>query len=51
MSYSDRRYGCPAELDPVARLAEMALEQRRGGWDREPITALGPAHLSVNEKS
>jgi hypothetical protein len=34
----------------MARLAEMRLEQRWGGWGREPLTALSPAHVSVYEK-
>jgi hypothetical protein len=44
------RYAWPAELDLMARLAEMRLEQRWGGWGREPFTALSPAHVSVYEK-
>jgi hypothetical protein len=44
------RYAWPAELDLMARLAGMRLERRWGGWDREPFTALSPAHVSVYEK-
>jgi SAM-dependent methyltransferase len=41
------RYAWPAELDLMARLAGMRLEQRWGGWNREPFTGLSPAHVSV----
>jgi SAM-dependent methyltransferase len=41
------RYAWPAELDLMARLAGMRLEDRWAGWRREPFTALSPAHVSV----
>jgi Methyltransferase domain len=44
------RYAWPAELDLMARLAGMRLEQRWGGWSREPFTGLSPAHVSVYQK-
>jgi SAM-dependent methyltransferase len=44
------RYAWPAELDLMARLAGMRLEGRWAGWQREPFTALSPAHVSVYEK-
>jgi SAM-dependent methyltransferase len=44
------RYAWPAELDLMARLAEMQLEHRWGGWSREPFTGLSPSHVSVYEK-
>jgi SAM-dependent methyltransferase len=44
------RYAWPAELDLMARLAGMRLTDRWAGWQREPFTALSPAHLSVYEK-
>ena len=44
------RYAWPAELDLMARLAGMRLEDRWGGWKREPFTGLSPAHVSVYEK-
>jgi SAM-dependent methyltransferase len=44
------RYAWPAELDLMARLAGMRLEHRWGGWQREPFTALSPAHVSVYVK-
>ena len=44
------RYAWPAELDLMARLAGMRLQDRWAGWRREPFTALSPAHVSVYEK-
>jgi hypothetical protein len=46
----EMRYTWPAELDLMARLAGMRLQDRWGGWTREPFTALSPAHVSVYEK-
>jgi len=46
----EMRYAWPAELDLMARLAGMRLEQRWGGWSHEPFTGLSPAHVSVYEK-
>jgi SAM-dependent methyltransferase len=45
------RYAWPAELDLMARLAGMRLEDRWAGWDREPFTALSPSHVSVYLKT
>ena len=47
----EMRYAWPAELDLMARLAGMRLQDRWAGWRREPFTALSPAHVSVYEKS
>ena len=47
----EMRYAWPAELDLMARLAGMRLEDRWGGWSREPFTALSPSHVSVYVKS
>ena len=47
----EMRYAWPAELDLMARLAGMRLADRWAGWQREPFTALSPAHVSVYEKS
>jgi SAM-dependent methyltransferase len=44
------RYAWPAELDLMARLAGLALEDRWSGWQREPFTSLSRAHVSVYEK-
>ena len=47
----EMRYAWPAELDLMARLAGMRLQDRWGGWKREPFTGLSPAHVSVYEKA
>jgi SAM-dependent methyltransferase len=44
------RYVWPSELDLMARLAGMRLENRWAGWRREEFTALSTAHVSVYEK-
>ena len=44
------RYAWPAELDLMARLAGLRLEQRWGGWMREPFTAASTQHVSVYER-
>src|SRR5215218_5725315 len=44
------RYVWPAELDLMARLAGMALEERWSGWRREPFTSDSTRHVSVWEK-
>jgi SAM-dependent methyltransferase len=44
------RYAWPAELDLMARLAGMRLQDRWAGWRREPFTAHSPAHVSIYEK-
>jgi SAM-dependent methyltransferase len=44
------RYAWPAELDLMARLAGMRLQDRWEGWKRRPFTAVSPAHVSVYEK-
>jgi SAM-dependent methyltransferase len=49
-SPTEMRYAWPAELDLMARLAGMRLEDRWAGWRREPFTALSPAHVSVYVK-
>jgi SAM-dependent methyltransferase len=49
-SPTEMRYAWPAELDLMARLAGMRLQDRWGGWSREPFTALSPSHVSVYEK-
>lgn len=46
----DFRYVWPAELDLMARLAGLALENRWAGWRREPFTNLSPSHVSVYRK-
>jgi SAM-dependent methyltransferase len=44
------RYAWPAELDLMARVAGMRLENRWAGWRREPFTALSTSHVSVYQK-
>jgi SAM-dependent methyltransferase len=44
------RYVWPSELDLMARLAGMRLQDRWAGWRREPFTALSQGHVSVYEK-
>jgi SAM-dependent methyltransferase len=46
----EMRYAWPAELDLMARLAGLGLEDRWAGWRREPFTALSPSHVSVYRK-
>ena len=41
------RYVWPAELDLMARIAGMGLEERWGGWDRSPFTSDSTQHISV----
>lgn len=40
----------PAELDLMAQLAGMRLEERWGGWSHEPFTSESRKHVSVWEK-
>jgi hypothetical protein len=47
---TEMRYVWPAELDLMARVAGMRLEDRWAGWRREPFTALSPSHVSVYAK-
>jgi hypothetical protein len=49
-SPTEMRYAWPAELDLMARLAGMRLQDRWADWGREPFTALSPSHVSVYEK-
>jgi SAM-dependent methyltransferase len=44
------RYAWPAELDLMARLAGMRLQDRWAGWRREPFTSVSPGHVSVYAK-
>ena len=41
------RYVWPAELDLMARLADMTLVSRWASWQREEFTADSPSHISV----
>jgi SAM-dependent methyltransferase len=44
------RYAWPSELDLMARLGGMTLQDRWAGWQREPFTSVSRAHVSVYEK-
>jgi SAM-dependent methyltransferase len=44
------RYAWPCELDLMARLAGLTLQDRWAGWQREPFTSLSRDHVSVYEK-
>ncbi len=44
------RYAWPAELDLMARIAGMQLQERWGGWNREPFTADSRNCVSVYVK-
>jgi hypothetical protein len=44
------RYVWPSELDLMAELAGMRLQDRWGGWVREPFTSDSTKHVSVWEK-
>ena len=41
------RYVWPAELDLMAKMAGMVLENRWGGWGKEPFTSASTKHVSV----
>ena len=45
------RYAFPAEIDLMAKLAGLTLDQRWGGWHREPFTAGSKMHVSLYRKS
>jgi SAM-dependent methyltransferase len=44
------RYAWPAELDLMARIAGLELQDRWANWRREPFTHLSPSHVSVYAK-
>ena len=41
------RYAFPSELDLMARLAGLELQERWGGWHGEPFTGRSDHHVSV----
>jgi SAM-dependent methyltransferase len=47
---STHRYVWPAEMDLMARMAGLELEDRWGGWNREPYTAESTNTVSVWRK-
>ncbi|MDP9180375.1 MAG: class I SAM-dependent methyltransferase [Chloroflexota bacterium] len=42
-----QRYAWPAELDLMARIAGLHLQNRWGGWKRQPFTSRSRRHVSV----
>ncbi|MDP9392739.1 MAG: class I SAM-dependent methyltransferase [Actinomycetota bacterium] len=44
---ANHRYAWPAELDLMARLAGLRLEQRWAAWDRSPFLDTSTTHVSV----
>jgi SAM-dependent methyltransferase len=44
------RYAWPSELDLMARIAGLTLQDRWAGWQREPFTSLSRSHVSVYAK-
>ena len=44
------RYVWPSELDLMARIANLKLKARWGGWKKEPFTSTSRYHISVWEK-
>lgn len=47
---ANHRYAWPAELDLMARIAGLALEDRWQDWNRTPFTATSQFHVSVYRK-
>ena len=45
------RYVWPAELDLMARIAGMTLEERWAGWSKQPFTGESRSHVSVWTKA
>lgn len=41
------RYAWPSELDLMARLADLELESRFAGWDRQPFGSTSQSHVTV----
>jgi SAM-dependent methyltransferase len=47
---ANHRYAWPAELDLMARLASLGLEDRWEGWRHTPFTSASRRHISVYRK-
>lgn len=47
---SPHRYAWPAELDLMARIADMTLRDRYGDWSRTAFTGASRSHISVWQK-
>ncbi|HEX8919441.1 MAG TPA: class I SAM-dependent methyltransferase, partial [Chloroflexota bacterium] len=41
------RYAWPSEIDLMARIAGLRLQERWGGWNREPFASSSSLHVSV----
>lgn len=41
------RYAWPSELDLMAQLAGLTLQDRWGSWERDPFTDTGKKHISI----
>lgn len=50
LSSTPFRYVWPSELDLMARIANLKLKARWGGWQKEPFTSTSRYHVSVWEK-
>lgn len=50
LSSTPFRYVWPSELDLMARIANLKLKARWGGWQKEPFTSTRRYHVSVWEK-
>lgn len=48
--FSSHRYAWPSELDLMARLAGMTLQERWSDWDRATFTSDSTTHVSVWQK-
>jgi SAM-dependent methyltransferase len=44
------RYAWPSELDLMARLAGLRLQERSASWSGEPFTSSSPSHISIYER-
>jgi SAM-dependent methyltransferase len=45
-----QRYSWPSELDLMARIAGLRLQERWGGWNREPFSGSSSLHVSVYQR-
>jgi len=45
------RYVWPSELDLMARIAGLTLQERWGSWSKDPFTRDSTKHISVYARS
>jgi hypothetical protein len=45
-----QRYSWPSELYLMARIAGLRLQERWGGWNREPFSGDSRMHVSVYQR-